>query len=101
MVRARTSEAGRVFNLGEMTVTRCAVRLVGGQVGVGYVAGRSKRHAALVALFDGLLQDETRHDEVHASVILPLSATRARQRAAEASRTADTKVEFFTMVRGE
>ena len=35
MVRGRTSGTGAPFNLGEMTVTRCALRLAGGEVGHG------------------------------------------------------------------
>lgn len=58
MVRARASNTGQEFNLGEMTVTRCSVVLDDGAVGVAYVAGRNKRHAALVALFDAMLQGE-------------------------------------------
>src|SRR3546814_213514 len=62
MVRARAGGSGAQFNLGQMTVTRCALRLTGGAagpdcVGLGYVQGRSKRHAELAALFDALLQD--------------------------------------------
>ena len=44
MVRAR-SGTGTRFNLGEMTLTRCAVTLENGVVGIAYVQGRSLRHA--------------------------------------------------------
>jgi len=101
MVRGRRGGSGRPFNLGEMTVTRCAVRLATGRVGIGYVAGRSPRHAELIALFDGLLQDEARQAALQESLIAPLAAGQARRRAAAAERTARTKVEFFTMVRGD
>lgn len=101
MVRGRQGGSGRPFNLGEMTVTRCAVRLVDGRVGVGYVAGRAPRHAELVAVFDGLLQDEARQASLQASLIAPLAAQQARRRAAASERAARTKVDFFTMVRGD
>ena len=45
MVRARSGGTGARFNLGEMTVTRCAVSLDNGVVGIAYVQGRSLRHA--------------------------------------------------------
>ena len=56
MVRARAGGSGDKFNLGEMTVTRCALRLDSGAAGVAYVAGRSHRKAELAALGDALLQ---------------------------------------------
>ncbi|NBC31610.1 MAG: phosphonate C-P lyase system protein PhnG [Alphaproteobacteria bacterium] len=101
MIRARMGGTGRPFNLGEMTVTRCVVRLAGGQVGVGFVAGRGQRHATLVALFDALLQDESRHAALSESLITPLAAEQQGHRAKAAAKTARTKVDFFTMVRGE
>ncbi|MEQ9171706.1 MAG: phosphonate C-P lyase system protein PhnG [Rhodospirillales bacterium] len=99
MVRGRAGGDGQAFNLGEMTVTRCSVRLTDGTVGHGYVAGRSARHAELAALFDGLLQTETWADRIMERVIAPVRASRAMARARVAAKTAATKVEFFTLVR--
>ncbi|WP_232478500.1 phosphonate C-P lyase system protein PhnG [Roseomonas rosulenta] len=96
MVRGRAGGDGAPFNLGEMTVTRCAVRL-GDAVGHAYVAGRDKRQAELAALVDAALQDPARHDALMAAVIAPLSAAQQAARAAEARRAAATRVEFFTM----
>ena len=101
MVRGQTGSGGQPFNLGEMTVTRCAVRMAGGQIGIGYVAGRSKRHATLIALFDGMLQDGQVSAQIHDTVIVPLAQAQERRRAEEAARAAGTKVEFFTMSRGD
>ena len=56
MVRARSGGTGARFNLGEMTVTRCAVSLDNGVVGIAYVQGRSLRHAEQAAVADALLQ---------------------------------------------
>ncbi len=101
MVRGRAGGTGSPFNLGEMTVTRCSVELEGGRVGHAYVAGRDRRHAEAAAVFDALLQDEARRGAVEARVIEPLLRAReARHREARA-RAATTRVEFFTMVRGE
>ena len=100
MVRGRMDATGRRFNLGEMTMTRCAVQ-VNGLAGFGYVAGRRPRHAELAALFDGLLQDEKQRDGLLKAVVGPLE-TRARTRQErDVAKTAATKVEFFTMVRGD
>lgn len=101
MIRARAGGDGRRFNLGEMTVTRCSVRLDDGTVGHAYVAGRDPRHAEAAAVLDALLQDGTRRGELMAAVIDPLAAAQEERRAREARRTAATRVDFFTMVRGE
>lgn len=101
MVRGRAGGSGRRFNLGEMTVTRCAVRLDDGGVGLAYVAGRSARHAELAAALDALLQDPARRQETEAKVIAPLAALLTQQDELASRRAAATKVEFFTLVRGD
>lgn len=101
MVRARAGGTGQRFNMGEMTVTRCVVRLADGGVGHAYVAGRDKRHAELAAVIDALMQDPTRRDALADMVLAPLAAAQAAAHDRTARRTAATKVNFFTMVRGE
>jgi len=101
MVRGRAGGTGMRFNVGEMTVTRCAVEVDGGAVGVGYVRGRNRRHAELAAVLDALLQDPARHDELERVVVAPLADAQAARRRAAAERVAPSKVEFFTMVRGD
>lgn len=100
MVRGRAGGRGGRFNLGEMTMTRCAV-LVNGTAGFGYVAGRRPRHSELAALFDGLLQDENQRDRLMAGLIQPLKERATARRAQIEAKAAATRVEFFTMVRGE
>lgn len=98
MVRARAGGTGEKFNFGEMTITRCALR-VGGSVGVAYVAGRSHRKAEIAALADALLQDLSLHEEVHRELIEPLHL-RLEADAARMQRKAQaTRVEFFTVAR--
>ena len=99
MVRARAGGNGEKFNLGEMTVTRCALRLAGGETGIGYVQGRSARHAELAALADALLQCESHRDAIESTVIAPLGRLLDASAAACAERAASTRVEFFTLVR--
>ena len=96
MVRGRAGGDGAPFNLGEMTVTRCAVRL-GDSVGHAYVAGRDKRQAELAALVDAALQDPARHDALMDGVIAPLVARQQAARDAEARRAAATRVDFLAM----
>ncbi|MEO1000775.1 MAG: phosphonate C-P lyase system protein PhnG [Pseudomonadota bacterium] len=100
MVRGRAGGTGAPFNLGEMTVTRCSVRLADGTVGHGWVPGRDGDHATRVALCDALLQT-AEAARVQAEVVAPLAAAAEAKTAAEAAKAAGTKVEFFTLVRGE
>lgn len=100
MVRGRAGATGAAFNLGEMTVTRCALRLADGRVGHAVVQGRDRRKAEVAALCDALMQGDEA-TEVRRGVLEPL-ATAAQDRArVRAEKAAATKVDFFTMVRGE
>ncbi|MET0613452.1 MAG: phosphonate C-P lyase system protein PhnG, partial [Pseudomonas caspiana] len=42
LVRGRMGGTGAPFNVGEMSVTRCVVRLADGRTGYSYLAGRDK-----------------------------------------------------------
>ncbi len=106
MLRGRIGGTGRPFNVGEMTMTRAAVQLLdaageASQTGFGHVAGRSARKAELVALFDAMLQDPARHGAIATAVVMPLAAEQQAAKAAQAAKVLATKVDFFTMVRGE
>lgn len=102
MVQGRAGGKGAAFNLGEMTVTRCALRLAdGGTVGHAYVQGRRALHAELAALYDALLQIEETRPALEAELIRPLAARREGAKAERSHRANSTKVDFFTMVRGE
>ena len=101
MVRGRVEGVGSRFNLGEMTLTRCTVRVNEGAAGSAYVMGRNKRHAELAAVFDGLLQDPDLRPQLMESVIRPLDAWRIEREKLSSRETAASRVEFFTMVRGE
>lgn len=101
MLRGRVGGTGNPFNLGEASVVRCAVRLGDGPLGVAYALGRDKRRAELAALCDALLQDPDHHDRLQRSLIAPLALAQAQARARTQRDVADSKVEFFTLVRGE
>lgn len=101
MVRGRAGGTGAPFNLGEMTVTRASLALEDGTVGHAWVAGRDREHAANAALADALLQRAETHALVEAEVLRPLSRRAADDREARGRKAAATKVDFFTMVRGE
>jgi len=99
MVRGRAGGTGAPFNLGEMTVTRCALRLSSGQVGHAYVAGRSHEKARIAALCDALMQDNDQAAVVRGEVLAPLAEAAAEARETLAAKAAATKVEFFTLAR--
>lgn len=99
MVRARAGGTGQQFNAGEMTVTRCSVRGGGGHVGHGYVAGRNRDHAELAARLDAQFQTMSVDTVMPIIERLELQITEAATRRQQKS--ASTRVEFFTMVRGE
>jgi len=100
MVRGRSGATGAPFNLGEMTVTRCSLQLDSGEVGHGYVQGRDKRHATRAALVDALMQTP-RAGAMRAALLAPLEKALGDARAARAAKAAATRVDFFTMMRGE
>jgi alpha-D-ribose 1-methylphosphonate 5-triphosphate synthase subunit PhnG len=99
MVKGRISGSGAPFCAGEMTATRAAVRLVSGEVGIGYVGGRGARHAELAAAIDALGQRPEWRERLEAEVIAPLAAEADARHRAIAARAAATKVDFFTVAR--
>ncbi|MDE2603021.1 MAG: phosphonate C-P lyase system protein PhnG [Bradyrhizobium sp.] len=101
MVRGRIGGDGAPFNLGEATVSRAAVRLATGEVGFGYALGRDRKKAQMIALCDALIQASDHADAVENQVLAPLRATVLSQRKRKAAETAATRVDFYTMVRGE
>jgi len=100
MLRGRMGGTGAPFNMGEMTVTRCALKLTTGEVGHAYVQGRDKAHAERAALVDALMQTG-RADELRASMLAPLEVEAHAGKTSRAAKAAATRVDFFTMVRGE
>jgi alpha-D-ribose 1-methylphosphonate 5-triphosphate synthase subunit PhnG len=106
MVRGRVGGSGDPFNLGEATVTRATLRLRGtgaaaAAVGVACHLGRDRRRAELAALADALLQMPEHHAALHQQLIEPFAAQLAAERAERRQEVAATRVEFFTMVRGD
>ena len=101
MVRGRTGGDGAPFNLGEATVSRAAVRLATGEIGFGYALGRDRQKAQMIALCDALIQTPDHAGAIEAEVLAPLRAAIVSERGRKAAETAATRVDFYTMVRGE
>lgn len=100
MIRGRIGGGGAPFNLGEATVSRATIRLETGEIGFGQTLGLAPRKAELAAIFDALAQCEE-HAAVVTDLVASIEATVAEQDAEHLRRTAATRVDFFTMVRGE
>ncbi|MGX5840062.1 phosphonate C-P lyase system protein PhnG [Mesorhizobium sp. ArgA1] len=100
-VRGRIGGGGAPFNVGEATVTRATVRLPSGQVGHSYMLGRDRKKAKLAAIVDALWQDPAQRQTVETALVAPLRAAQTEAREKRRAETAATKVDFFTMVRGE
>lgn len=100
MVRGRAGGGGAPFNLGEATVTRATVRLSTGEVGHCYALGRDNEKVRAAAVLDALWQRPGDRGRIEALVAgLTARAEAADQRRRE--ETAATRVDFFTMVRGD
>ena len=100
MVRGRIGGDGAPFNIGEATVSRAAVRLASGEVGFGYALGRDPAKARLIALCDAMMQSSNA-GAMEAIVLAPLRAQMLARRGRKSAEAAATRVDFYTMVRGE
>jgi alpha-D-ribose 1-methylphosphonate 5-triphosphate synthase subunit PhnG len=101
MVRGRIGGDGAPFNLGEATVSRAAVRLSTGEVGFGYTLGRDRAKARMIALCDAMIQSNEYADAVEAKIVGPLRTQMISEQNRTAAETAATRVDFYTLVRGE
>lgn len=104
MVQGRAGGTGERFNLGEVTVTRCALRSVGqdmapSPVGVSYVMGRHHRQAELAALADALLQQDSHQSTLEHDLLNPVRQHLASQVARRQAQARSTRVDFFTLAR--
>ncbi|MCY0095605.1 phosphonate C-P lyase system protein PhnG [Hoeflea ulvae] len=93
--------SGQPFHVGEMSATRVTVRIEGGQVGHAMISGRDSRKAQLVAVIDALAQDPAHSEMIERDIIAPLEKLAGEADARLREETAATRVNFFTMVRGE
>lgn len=101
MVRGRIGGGGAMFNLGEVTVTRATVRLASGTIGHAQALGTDRERARLAAIFDALWQEPATRDFVEQTILTPIADRIAAADRLKADETAATRVDFFTMVRGE
>ena len=101
MLRGRIGGDGAAFNLGEASVTRAAVQIASGEAGIAYILGRDQKEARLSAVCDALWQSKKYRDAVERRVLAPIRSRIDTEREHARAQTAATRVDFFTLVRGE
>ncbi|MEH0888395.1 phosphonate C-P lyase system protein PhnG [Enterobacter sp. UNJFSC 003] len=100
-IQARMGGTGERFFAGDATLTRAVVRLTSGTIGYSYVLGRDKQHAERCAVIDALLQEPLHFQTLMETLIAPLEADRAARIAARQAEVNASRVDFFTLVRGD
>ena len=100
-IQARMGGTGERFFAGDATLTRAVVRLSSGTLGYSYQLGRNKHHAEQCAVIDALLQEQPYFQSLMETLITPLEADRAARLAARQAEINTSRVDFFTLVRGD
>ena len=100
MLRGRIGGEGAPFNIGEATVTRAAVQLEDGIQGFAYHLGRDAGRAYDAAVVDALWQRPSSRAAVQ-DALIPIAARLNDEAHRSAEKTAATRVNFFTMTRGD
>ena len=101
MLRGRIGGDGAPFNLGEATVTRAVVELPTGERGFAHILGRDAEKARLAAIADALWLRQASRGDVETVILAPIAERLAAEAAKTRAETAATRVDFFTLVRGE
>jgi alpha-D-ribose 1-methylphosphonate 5-triphosphate synthase subunit PhnG len=101
MLRGRIGGDGSPFNLGEAAVTRAVIEIVDGPRGYAFVLGRDKHKAQAAAVLDALWQLPDARAIVEREVLEPVALRLDSARHKARAETAATRVDFFTLVRGE
>lgn len=100
-LRGRIGGGGAPFNFGEATVTRASVKLSTGEIGHAYALGREREKVRISAIIDALRQRRQFAAEVDEKILRPLARSLREDDERRRAEIAATRVEFFTMTRGE
>jgi alpha-D-ribose 1-methylphosphonate 5-triphosphate synthase subunit PhnG len=101
MLRGRMGGTGAPFNVGEAPVTRMSVRLASGETGHAYRLGRDREAARLSAIIDAAGQSGVYAEALQSGFMEPVTRRVAAERRVTREQTEATRVNFFTLVRGE
>ncbi|HKM97576.1 MAG TPA: phosphonate C-P lyase system protein PhnG [Buttiauxella sp.] len=100
-IQARMGGTGKRFFAGDASLTRAVVQLADGTYGYSYLLGRDKAHAELCAVIDALMQEKVRFRTLQETLIAPLAANREQRLATRRTQINSSRVDFFTLVRGD
>lgn len=100
-LRGRMGGGGAPFNFGEATVTRATIRMQSGAIGHAVMLGRDKGKAKLAAVIDALATDPDFSTQIENLILQPLRNAMVQKDRDQAEKTQATRVNFFTMVRGD
>jgi len=100
MLTGRIGGDGGRFNLGEATVSRSTVRLPSGEVGFGQMLGSDRLMARRAAILDAAAET-AEGAPIVARLCDEIETRLDRERQTSDAETAATRVDFFTLVRGE
>ena len=100
-IQARMGGPGERFFAGDAALTRAVIRLTSGTLGYSYVLGRDKPHAERCAVIDALLQEHPHFQTLMETLIAPLEADLAARTAVRQAQVNTSRVDFFTLVRGD
>ena len=101
MLRGRAGGGGAAFNLGEASVVRATVKLGSGEIGHAMVLGRETERARMAAHLDAVWQRPDWRRRIEEDFVGPSLAAEAAEASRRAEETEATRVDFFTLVRGE
>lgn len=100
-LRGRIGGGGAPFPFGDATATRASVRLKDGRTGHAMALGRDENRVIVSAVVDALCQDEDQAAIIDDQLLRPLADAIGERDREAAAQVAATRVDFFTMVRGE
>ena len=101
MLRGRAGGGGAAFNLGEASVVRATVKLETGEVGHAMILGRETDRARMAAHLDAVWHRPEWRRRIEDDFVAPSLAAEAAEVSRRAEETEATRVDFFTLVRGE
>lgn len=100
-LRGRVGGGGAPFPFADATATRASIRLETGAVGHAVTLGRDRQRATIAAVIDALCKDPQQASRIDRELIEPLQRSTEARDLKRAEQTAATRVDFFTLVRGE
>ena len=101
LARMQSLQLAPEYELIRTPETRAAVRLADGTLGYSWILGRDRPHAERCAAIDALLQSPRHFHTLMETLITPLEALRSARIEARRAEVNASRVDFFTLVRGD